>query len=70
MATPFVQGHLRDEALSFVISTECAHCGQPLTIDLNSALQYRVQQPLAEPLVFLPLVNFSKLCDQSIIDAF
>jgi hypothetical protein len=67
---PFVQGQLRAEPLSFVISTECAHCGQPLHLEMDSELNYRVVEPGADPLVFVPLVDFDKLDDPSIIDAF
>jgi hypothetical protein len=67
---PFVQGQLREEALSFQISTECAHCGQPLHLELDSELDYQVVEDRADPLVFVPTVDFEKLDDPSIIDAF
>jgi hypothetical protein len=65
-----VQGQLRGEPLSFVVETECAHCGQPLHLEIDSELKYRVVEADAEPLVFVPMVNFDKLEDPSIIDAF
>ncbi len=67
---PFVQGQLRAEALSFVISSECAHCGRPLHIEIDSQLGFRVVEPDADPLLFVPMVDFEKLEDPSIIDAF
>lgn len=39
-------------------------------IEIDSALRYRVEEREADPLVFLPLVNFEKLAEPSIIDAF
>ncbi|MCP4659268.1 MAG: hypothetical protein GY856_27985 [bacterium] len=53
-----------------MITTECAHCAQPMQLEIDSELRYRVVEEGAEPLVFLPLVNFRKLTDPSIIDAF
>ena len=70
---PFVQGHLRNEPLAITIETECAHCSRPIQLELESApereLSYRVVEG-ADPLVFVPFVNFEKLEDPSIIDAF
>jgi hypothetical protein len=65
-----VQGQLRDQPLSVTIETQCAQSGQTLHIELDSALNYRVIETNAEPLVFIPLVDFDKLEDPSIIDAF
>lgn len=70
LATPFVQGQLRKEDLLFTVETECAHCGQPLRIEIDARLNYRVLSAGAEPLVFAPQVDFGKLEDPSIIDAF
>ena len=67
---PFVQGQLRAEPLSFRIATECTHCGQALHLEMDSELNYSVVEEGAEPLVFVPMVDFEKLEDPSIIDAF
>ena len=67
---PFVQGHLRHEPLAVTFRTACAHCARPLCIAVDSALDYRVAENEARPLVFLPLVNFAKLRATSIIDDF
>jgi len=74
---PFVQGHLRNESITISIETECAHCSRSIRIEVDgdpdsqpdSALNYRVVEG-ADPLVFVPHVNFEKLKDPSIIDAF
>ena len=70
---PFVQGHLRNESVAISIETECAHCSRSIRIELESApeseLSYRVVEGTA-PLVFVPHVDFEKLKDPSIIDAF
>ena len=65
-----MQGQLRGELLSFTIRSECAHCGQPLTLEIDSTLHYRCADESADPLVFVPLIDFEKLEDPSIIDAF
>jgi hypothetical protein len=67
---PFVQGRLRGEHLTASVETECAHCHQPLHLEIDSDLSYRVLEEGANPLVFVPLVDFSRLEDSSIIDAF
>jgi hypothetical protein len=39
-------------------------------IEIDSRMDFKVIEPDAEPLLFVPLVNFAKLKDPSIIDAF
>ena len=65
-----MQGQLRGEPLSIVVSTQCAHCDRPLHLEIDSELHYRVVEEGVEPLVFSPIVDFDKLEDPSIIDAF
>ena len=65
-----MQGHLRGEKLGFVIETECGHCHQPLHIEIDSEMAYRVLERGAEPVVYVPMVDFDKLDDPSIIDSF
>ena len=67
---PFVQGQLRNEPLSFILQTECAHCGKSIHIEIDSELNYSVSDMDAQPLIFVPMVDFSTLEDPSIIDAF
>jgi len=55
---------------SISITTECAHCGQRLHIELDCELNYRVAETEARPIVVAPQVNFAQLRDPSIIDAF
>ena len=67
---PFVQGHLRREVQTFAVSTECAHCGQALHLELDRDLNCRVVEKDSAPLVFSPKVDFANLEDPSIIDAY
>jgi hypothetical protein len=70
IGTPFVQGQLRREKLSFLIETECAQCRKPIRIEMDSDLNYKVLDPDASPLVFVPTVDFARLKYPSIIDGF
>ncbi len=65
-----MQGQLRKEPLSFTIQTSCAHCGKEIRIKMDSQLNYKVCEAEARPLIFVPMVDFAKLEDPSIIDAF
>jgi hypothetical protein len=66
---PFVQGHLRNEPLTVTVRSECAHCARPLRIDIDDRLAFGAVE-MADPLIFVPLVDFEKLKDPSIIHAF
>jgi len=50
------------------IETECAHCGQPLHISLDSGLKYRVEEKDARPLVFEPRLDWETFTKPNIID--
>ena len=65
-----MQGQLRNEKLTCRVDTTCAHCGQPIQIEIDSDLHYRVLSDPAQPLLFVPMVDFDRLKDPSIIDAF
>ena len=65
-----MQGQLRSDPLSFTLETRCAHCAAPIQIEIDDQLEYRVLQHDADPLVYVPMVDFSRLDDPSIIDAF
>lgn len=70
IATPFVQGQLRRESLSFVVESSCAETGRPIQIEIDSELNYRVVQEKADVRIFVPLIDADRLDDPSIIDAF
>jgi hypothetical protein len=65
-----VQGQLRKEEITFTIRTTCAHCGEEIFIEMDSKLNYSVSGRHANPLIFVPMVDFDRLEDPSIIDAF
>lgn len=70
MATPFVQGRLRDEPLSFDVTTECACCGRPIRFTMRHDLSYELHEPDSRPVFFVPMVDFTRLRAKSIIDDF
>jgi hypothetical protein len=65
-----VQGQLRGKRLSLTIDTICAESGRPIQIEIDSDLNYRVAGGGAGTMLCVPLVDFDKLEDPSIIDAF
>ena len=65
-----MQGRLRREPLSVTVRTECAHCAQRIEFEMDSELKYRVEEQEADPLVFVPTVNFGELTEPSIVDVF
>ena len=70
MAAPFVQGRLRAAALTVTIRTECAHCGRALELGVDSDLNVDVRDAGAEPLVFVPEVDWRAFRGPNIIDAY
>lgn len=53
-----------------MIDTSCAETGRPIQIEIDTDLKYRVVEGGPELLLFVPLIDFAKLDDPSIIDAF
>ncbi len=66
---PFVQGHLRQESITVAITSECAHCARPIRFEVDNELRHEVRDAV-DPIIFVPLVDFEKLRDPSIIHAF
>ncbi len=56
--------------MSVAITTECACSGEPIHLEIDSELEFRIVEEAAKPLVFVPLLNLAKLEDPSIIDGF
>jgi len=68
-----VQGRLRNENLVVEIESACAHCGQEIHLTVNSELQWSVQEPGApgaQPLLFMPEVDWQHFAEPNIIDAY
>jgi hypothetical protein len=65
-----VQGQLRKEKPYFQIDTICVHCNQAIHIEIDSDLHISAIETGADPMIFAPMVDFDRLEDPSIIDAF
>ena len=65
-----MQGRLREESLSVLVKTECAHCSEPMEIEIDSDLNYKVKEEGCEPVIFVPDVDLFKLEEDSIIESF
>ena len=66
---PFVQGHYMNAPVSVHVESSCACCDAPIVFDLDRDMRLSVEDDL-EPLIFVKRVDFEKLKDPSIIDAF
>ena len=65
-----MQGQLTGEPVSVSVATECAHCSEPIHMEIDSEARARVVEPGADPITFTPDVNFATLPDKCITDAF
>ncbi len=61
---------MRNEYVKVNIETACAHCGEPMEIEIDSELVLTTKEPGCEPIAFVPDVNVFALEDDSIIHAF
>jgi hypothetical protein len=67
---PFVQGQLRKENISIEVETECKHCHQAMHIMIDSDMQFSIRQPDANPLVFMPDIDWDHFVERTIIDSY
>lgn len=65
-----MQGRLRKETVSAEIETRCKHCDQAMHIKVDSDLQVSVREADADPLVFMPDVDWDHFSEQTIIDSY
>ena len=66
-----MQGRLREgEGLTFDIRSQCASSGRPLRFEMDGALNYRLADPEARPLMFAPDVDWSRFEEPNIIHAY
>ncbi len=65
-----MQGRLRNEPISITAETECAHCGEAMTLHVDHEMNITVDPPGAEPLVFSPDVAIWDITAPSIVDDF
>ena len=70
MATPFVQGRLRQEHLTVTIDTACAHSRRPMRIVLDSDMKVSAVDERSTPLVFMPQIDWAHFSEPNIIDVY
>jgi hypothetical protein len=70
LATPFVQGRLRNKKLAVTVRTECAHCKTPMEMTIDSDLNIALKDSESRPIAFVPDVDLLKLKEENIINAF
>ena len=66
---PFVQGHYSGTPVSVHVESSCACCDAPIVFDLDRDMRFSLEEDI-DPLIFVKRVDFKKLEDPSIIDAF
>ena len=64
-----MEGNLWDRGLKATIDSECAHCREPIRVEVTSGLQARALSEGATPLISTPFVDLMNL-GPSIIDGF
>jgi hypothetical protein len=62
-----VQGQLRQEYLSVDVETSCKHCDQVLHLTVDSQMQISVREADANPLVFMPDIDWDHFTQRTII---
>lgn len=65
-----MQGRLREEHLTVTIETVCAYSGRSMTIAVDSDMKYSVSEDEAEPLVFMPQVDWETFAEPNIIEVY
>lgn len=63
-----MQGRLRKENLVVTIRSECAHCRQPLEMEVDQDLNFKVTSQDAAPLIFEPDMNWAAFGGANIIN--
>jgi len=67
VATPFVQGRLREEKVEVSAVTECAVSGREIRLLIDSDMEFEVLNQGADPYVFEPHIDWQTFAAPSII---
>ena len=67
LATPFVQGRLREESLTVEALSQCAVTGRELRLRIDSDLRCETTSDGAAPFVFEPRLDWQQFSAPNII---
>ena len=67
MATPFVQGRLREQKLEVEAVTQCSQTGREIRLRIDSNLVCEVLSQGADPYLFEPHLDWQRFSAPSII---
>jgi hypothetical protein len=65
-----VQGQLRKEYVSIEVKTMCKHCDQVIHFTMDSNLRVSVCESDANPIVFMPDMDWNNFAERTIIDSY
>jgi hypothetical protein len=65
-----VQGQLRKKYVSIEVETMCNHCDQEMHLKIDSNMQVSVYELDANPLVFIPDIDWKNFAEKTIIDSY
>jgi hypothetical protein len=65
-----VQGQLRKNYVSIEVETKCRHCDQALHLTIDRNMRVSVRESGAEPLVFMPDIDWKNFAEETIIDSY
>jgi hypothetical protein len=52
------------------VETKCKHCDQPLHFTIDSNMRVSVRESDADPLVFMPDIDWDTFAEKTIIDSY
>ena len=67
VATPFVQGRLREERLEVTAVSECALTGREIRLRIDSDLRCEILSPGADPCLFEPHLDWQSFSAPNIV---
>jgi len=65
-----VQGQLQKDYVSVEVETKCQHCDRVLQLKIDSNMRISVHESGANPLVFMPDIDWGNFAERTIIDAY
>jgi len=65
-----VQGQLRKEYFSIEVETKCEHCDQVMQFTIDNNMRVSIRESDANPLVFMPDIDWNNFAERTIIDSY